>query len=217
MPTPVIMPKMEMSQEEARLIEWLVEEGQQIEKGQAIFEVETDKVTVEVESPASGKIAGFSASAGDVVPVTTVVAYILAEGESLSKETTATQHDSSSTPHVSRPTPVAQRLADDLGVDVSGLAGTGPGGRVTRMDVERAARERGAGERESVGVRATPAARRLAREGGVDLAAMAGSGPKGRVQARDVTDWLGDRVIGVPTGVAETQPEVIALAGMRRT
>ncbi len=99
MPTPVIMPKMEMSQETATLIDWLVEQGQYVEKGQAIFEVETDKVTVEVESPAAGFLSGLSAQPGDVVPVTTIIAYMLAEGESLPVEEPAHHAHARNTQH----------------------------------------------------------------------------------------------------------------------
>lgn len=161
MPTSVIMPKMEMSQETATLLDWLVEEGQQVEKGQPIFEVETDKVTVEVESPAAGLLSGLSAKPGDVIPVTTIIAYILAEGERLPvEEPAATNHQTPSTPDVVSEvysvTPVGRRLADDLGVDLSSVIGTGPGGRITRGDVEKASQS----VRPKIDkIRATPAAR----------------------------------------------------------
>ena len=221
MPTPVIMPKMEMSQETAMLIEWLVEEGQPIEKGQPIFEVETDKVTVEVESPGSGILSDLSAKLGDVVPVTTIVAYILAEGESLPEEEPA---ETQTAPNVLRGaysvTPVAQRLADDRGIDLNRVVGTGTGGRITKGDVEKASHS---APPESGKVRATPAARRVAREAGIELSEVVGSGPRGRVQVGDVTMWQGDRVAGwqgdaVPTIVSGARPsEVVPLAGMRRT
>ncbi len=226
MPTPVIMPKMEMSQETAMLIEWLVEEGQRVEKGQPIFEVETDKVTVEVESPGSGILSGLSAKPGDVVPVTNIIAYILAEGESLPVEELAeTQHITRTAPDVLRAaysvTPVAQRLADDLGVDLNTMAGTGPGGRITKGDVEKASRDAAP---EIDKVRATPAARRVAREMGVELSKVAGFGPRGRVQEADVTGWQGDKVVVGqddildPTDLAGARPaEVVPLVGMRRT
>lgn len=217
MPTSVIMPKMEMSQETATLIDWLVEEGQQVEKGQPIFEVETDKVTVEVESPAAGLLSGLSAKPGDVIPVTTIIAYILIEGERLPvEEPVAANHQTPSTPDVVSAvysvTPVARRLADDLSVDLSSVVGTGPGGRITRGDVEKAS--------QSVSpkidkVRATPAARRVARDAGIELSAVVGSGPRGRVQEGDVTRWQND---AIPTDQSDSRPAgVVPLAGMRRT
>ncbi len=221
MTTPIIMPKMEMSQETATLIEWLVGEGQQVEKGQPIFEVETDKVTVEVESPAAGVLSGLSAKPGDVVPVTNIIAYILAEGESLPEEEPV---ETQTAPDVLRAaysvTPVAQRLADDLGVVLSTVVGTGPGGRITKGDVEKASRS---ASPEIDKVRATPAARRVAREAGVALSEVVGSGPRGRVQEGDVTRWQDDKVARgqgdiVPTGLVGARPsEVVPLAGMRRT
>jgi len=217
MPTPVIMPKMEMSQETATLIDWLVEEGQQVEKGQPIFEVETDKVTVEVESPAAGLLSGLSAKPGDVIPVTTILAYILAEGERLPVvEPVATNHQTPSTPDVVSAvyavTPVARRLADDLGVDLSSVVGTGPGDRISKGDVETAS--------QSVSpkidkVRATPAARLVARDVGIELSAVVGSGPRGRVQEGDVARWRGD---AIPTDLSDSRSaDVVPLAGMRRT
>ncbi|MCP4167203.1 MAG: 2-oxo acid dehydrogenase subunit E2 [Chloroflexi bacterium] len=235
MPTPVIMPKLEMSQETAVLIEWLVEEGQPVEKGEPIFEVETDKITVEVESPAGGTIAGLDAQPGDVVPVTTVIAHILAEGESLPLAQPKTQHATRNTPisHEKAPapaaysvTPVAQRLADDLGLDISTVVGTGPGGRVTKRDVLKAKGGEGDGETRRAGrLRATPAARRLAREQSLEIGGVAGTGPRGRVQERDVADVverrLGDEATGwqgdiISTDLPDVRPSVAPLAGMRR-
>ena len=199
MPTPVIMPKMEMSQETATLIDWLVEQGQLVDKGQPIFEVETDKVTVEVESPGAGFLSGLSATTGrcgsghDHHRLHPRRRREAARRVRTSAEDAprTTEHAPRTTSNAYAVTPVAQRLADDLGVDLSTVVGTGPGGRITKGDVEKAA-ERNSGKDGKV--RATPAARRVAREAGVELSAVVGSGPRGRVQAGDVTGWQGDRV-----------------------
>jgi len=197
MPVPVINPKLEMAQEAATVVEWLKREGEPVEKGEPLLTVETDKVTVEIESPASGILAGVRAAPGQVVPVTEVIAYILQPGEELG-EPASRQIGKSANQQISRlahlpfspspplplssapATPVAQRLAAAAGVDLSAVQGTGLGGRITKSDVMAAAAP-------SPGkVRATPAARRSAREQGVDLQTIAGSGPRGRVQAADV-------------------------------
>jgi len=183
MPVPVINPKLEMAQEAATVVEWLKREGERVEKGEPLLTVETDKVTVEVESPASGVLAGVRAVPGQVVPVTEVIAYILQPGEELSES--ASQQIGRLAdlplPLSSAPaTPVAQRLAAAAGVDLSAVQGTGLGGRVTKVDVMAAAAP------PPGKVRATPAARRSAREQEVDLQTIAGSGPRGRVQAADV-------------------------------
>ncbi|MCB0246744.1 MAG: acetoin dehydrogenase dihydrolipoyllysine-residue acetyltransferase subunit, partial [Anaerolineae bacterium] len=83
MAVPVILPKMEMSQENATITEWLAVEGETVRKGQPLLMVETDKVSVEIESPADGILAGIRFGAQETVPVTTVIAQILAPGEEL--------------------------------------------------------------------------------------------------------------------------------------
>ena len=74
----VIMPKFGFTQEESQIVEWLVKEGDKVDAGDPLLEVTTDKVNMEVEAPAAGIVAGISAAAGDIVPVTRVIAYILA-------------------------------------------------------------------------------------------------------------------------------------------
>ena len=182
MAVPVIMPKMEMAQETATVVEWLKREGERVEKGEPLLVVETDKVTVEIESPASGILAGLRAEPQEVVPVTEVIAHILQPGEELPPE--------AEVPSLPRPTPtisatpVARRLAQEKGVDLAQVSGTGPRGQITRRDVERYLAARVVRPAEKV--RATPAARRVAREIGVDLRTLSGTGPRGRIQAADV-------------------------------
>ena len=198
----VIMPKFEMSQETGTVVRWLKKEGDKIKKGDALLEVETDKVVMEVEAPDDGILAGVSAKEGDVVPVTTTIAYLLADGESLPSGTAPTPAPASTPAAVATPavsveqavaapsapstvaaTPVAEKAARAAGVDLSLVPALENGARITRKDVEdylRAQAESGGAKR------ATPAARRVARESGVDLKAIVGSGPRGRVQEADV-------------------------------
>jgi pyruvate dehydrogenase E2 component (dihydrolipoamide acetyltransferase) len=201
----VIMPKFGFTQEESQIVEWLVKEGDTVDAGDPLLEVTTDKVNMEVEAPAAGIVAGISAAAGDVVPVTQVIAYILAPGEALpanGPRPAAPAAQAPAPPATAAPappatqapepahtaaTPIAARVAAASGVDTNQVAGTGPGGRVTRKDVEGfLAAQPAAHPAVDGAVRATPAARRLARETGADLAAIAGSGPRQRVQADDV-------------------------------
>ena len=214
MAVPVIMPKLEMAQETATVVEWLKQEGERVEKGEPLLTVETDKVTLEIESPASGILAGVRVGPQQVVPVTEVIAYILQPGEELPREAEA---PSPPPPPPTLPvaaTPVAQRLAAARGVDLSTIVGTGPGGRITKADVEAAlaAPSRPAVEPSPEKVRATPAARRIARERGVDLSAVTGSGPQGRIQAADVLAFT-----RAPAVAPAPAAEIIPLQGMRRT
>ncbi len=207
----VIMPKFGFTQEESQIVEWLVKEGDTVEVGDPLLEVTTDKVNMEVEAPAGGVVGGIRAAAGDTVPVTQVIAYILSPGESLPAEA-----DAVATNNVAPATPIAARLAAGSGVDMSRVAGTGPGGRVTRKDVEQylAAQPVQDGK-----VRATPAARRLAREAGLALTNVSGSGPNRRVQAADVRASAAATVPAVaPTAPSPGGgPRRVPFSTMRRT
>jgi pyruvate dehydrogenase E2 component (dihydrolipoamide acetyltransferase) len=244
MPTPFIMPKFDMDQEKAKIVSWEKREGDFVKADEAVLTVETDKVAIEVPAPATGTLAGIRFQAGDVVPVTTVIAYILKEEESLRDlpaedapsitqaapatiETTKGNGKAAppSSANAVSATPVAMRAAKELGVDLSKVPPSGT--RITREDVERYAASRpkpatrkmdGADARRAgrVTVAATPAARRLARELDAPLGSLAGSGPRGRVQAGDVVAFAEKAQAPVVTAFADRPAEVIPLAGMRQ-
>ncbi len=192
MATPVIMPKFGMAQEEGTIIRWLKQEGERVEKGETLLEVQTDKIDMEVEAPASGVLTDVRYGPNATVPVTTVIALIAAPEEIAA----SAQRPASSTPSASvRVSPVAQRMAAATGVDLTQVIGSGPQGRIIKSDVAGAlqaqAPQRAQPQEDGTQrVRATPAARRLAREHGVALAALIGSGPQGRIQAADVEKEL---------------------------
>ena len=153
----IVMPALEMAQETGKIISWLKKEGDAIAKGEPIAEIETDKVVLEVEASADGVLAGVTASAGDVVQVGKTIAWIVAPGEQPPAETatsapaartmtgTALPASAAPTPTASVPkveakaSPKARRMAQELGVDLSQLVGTGPGGTISGEDVQRAA------------------------------------------------------------------------------
>src|SRR5206468_5747594 len=83
MPVEVIMPMLGMAQETGKVVRWLKAEGDAVAKAEPLMEVETDKVTVEIEAPADGTLAGVTASEGEDVPVGQVIAYVLGDGEQL--------------------------------------------------------------------------------------------------------------------------------------
>jgi pyruvate dehydrogenase E2 component (dihydrolipoamide acetyltransferase) len=129
MPTNVIMPALGMAQDTGKLLRWLCPAGTTVTKGEPLMEVETDKVTVEIEAPADGVLAAVSAAEGDDVPVGQVVALILAPGEDGAVE--------AAMPRAARPaaSPKAKRIAADRGIDLSTLRGSGPGGAIVAADV----------------------------------------------------------------------------------
>ncbi|MFW6116449.1 MAG: dihydrolipoamide acetyltransferase family protein [bacterium] len=210
MATPIIMPKLELAQETAKVIQWLKQEGERIEKGEPVLEIETDKVTVEVEAPVSGILAGIQVEPGQVVPVTEVIAYLLEPGEEPPEKAEA-QTETRASIRLEA-TPVARRLAEIRDVDLTAIKGTGPGGRITRADVEAVLDEGASVEPVSEKIRATPAARRIAHEHGLDLATVPGSGPGGVVQTDDVQTFAAQRKLS-----AAPAAEVVPLEGMRRT
>jgi pyruvate dehydrogenase E2 component (dihydrolipoamide acetyltransferase) len=233
----IIMPKFGFTQEESTIVAWLKNEGDVVEKGDPIAEVTTDKIDMEVEAPADGILGGIRRQAGETVPVTEVIAYILAEGEEPPppEEAPAGAPVADSSPSAAAlappaagadATPVARRVAEAEGVDLAAVEGSGPGGKITREDVEAyaAGRELAPPDEGNGRVRATPAARRVARERGIDLAAVEGTGPRGRVQEADAlaaVERAAPPVAPTPAPAAPAPPvgevEVIPLEGMRKT
>ena len=144
MPTNVIMPALELAQETGKVLHWLKAPGDLVRKGESIVEIETDKVTVEIEAPASGILSDVTARAGDVVPVGQAIALIVAPGEAaspLARKVTEQEHSTAAAVPAARlaaASPKARRLAAERGRDVSALRGSGPGGAVLAADVATA-------------------------------------------------------------------------------
>lgn len=152
----VIMPKLGLTMEEGVINKWLVKEGDRVEKGDPLFEVATDKVNMEVESPASGVVLKILYPEGATVPITQVVAYIGEEGEEVPVpekqveaqkvqeeprgEVRGVQEEVSGKEGRIKASPLARKLAKAYGIDLATIRGTGPGGRIVREDVERARR-----------------------------------------------------------------------------
>src|SRR5919201_2018620 len=147
----VVMPSLEMAQETGKLVSWLKQEGEPVRKGEMLLEVETDKAVVEVEAAADGILAGVTARPGDVVRVGHTIAWLVKPGESVpvaaSPALTASQPEAASPSAVAVPattpsrgtriSPKARRLAQEKGVDISRLTGSGPGGEILAEDILR--------------------------------------------------------------------------------
>ena len=198
MPHEVIMPVLGMNQDTGTLLRWLRGEGDAVARGDPVMEIATDKITVEIESPADGILAGLAAAEGEEVPVGRAVAWVLGPGESVpdgAPGAAAGRPESSVAETPEQPvspagppaaSPVARRLAAELGIDLGEVQGTGD--RITKADVER---HHAAGQAQGAGlVLASPKARRLARERGLDLASIPGRGPDGAVLAADVEGYV---------------------------
>ena len=120
MPTTVIMPALELAQETGKVLRWLKPPGARVAKGEAIVEIETDKVTVEVEAPAAGVLGAVSAAEGDVIAVGKTIARIFAPGEAGSSATVVTpiKADAAGSASV-KASPLARKLAEQHRVDIA--------------------------------------------------------------------------------------------------
>ena len=129
---------------EGEIARWLVEEGQEISEDDPLVEIATDKTTVEIPSPAAGVVTRILVAAGEVVPVGTVLVVIGGNGagdadEQQRTEPTRLQPRPAPAGERVRATPLVRRLAQELGVDLASVGGSGPQGRITEDDVEKAA------------------------------------------------------------------------------
>jgi pyruvate dehydrogenase E2 component (dihydrolipoyllysine-residue acetyltransferase) len=155
----IVMPRLSDSMEEGTILQWLIAEGERVQEGQPLVEIETDKANVTYEANATGVILALNVSEGATVPIGAPIAVIGEPGEQLPEGSSREAVGAASGPVGSpasgggpapvlaagarpdRPkaSPLARRIAAELDVDLSGLSGSGPQGRVIRADVERAA------------------------------------------------------------------------------
>jgi pyruvate dehydrogenase E2 component (dihydrolipoamide acetyltransferase) len=213
MATEVVLPMLGITVEKGKILRWFKSEGDRIEKGESIFEVEADKVTTEVESPASGILKKILIPDNLEVPVLTVVGIITADGEDIpEKYLTATpgavQPSEGKAPEAVaipaspgssetvasersdriRAVPVARKMAREHGIDLSLISGSGPKGTILKRDVERTITlsATGVAAPEEEARRATPLARKLAQKEGMSLDGVEGTGTGGRITKMDV-------------------------------
>ncbi len=151
------MPALEMAQETGKLIAWRKQEGDRVVKGEPLLEIETDKAVVEVEAPSDGILAGVKAAAGEDIPVGQIIAWIVAPGEAVPAESDAP----------SAPAARAGSHAKAEPAQTAPVAASSPATSTATAKI-------------------SPKARRLAKELGVDLVTLQGSGPGGEILASDV-------------------------------
>ncbi len=199
MATPLPMPKLGLTMEEGTILKWRKDEGEAVEKGEIILDIQTDKVEYEVESPDGGLLLKTLAGEGDVVPCGTDIAVIGEAGEDTSSfgstpAQASAEPEPSATEAPATPTPA---LAPTPAPPASMAAQPAPTGRVF----------------------ASPAARRVARELGIDYRALNGSGPGGRIVQADVRAAAASGLPAAPVAAA-SGPAAVAgstpLAGMRK-
>jgi pyruvate/2-oxoglutarate dehydrogenase complex dihydrolipoamide acyltransferase (E2) component len=177
MPVEVYIPKMSDHMERGTILRWLVREGEPVEKGQILLEVETDKAVGEIEAPDSGVLRAVSAGEGDEVPVGQTIAYIQRAGEQIP----------------TAPAPAPDKATEKTGPHhdhpelVEGpVEGPVEGHPDTPQPAVSSTQAPTVTEPEGEVILATPAARRVAKELGVDLRKVKGTGPGGRIREEDV-------------------------------
>ena len=176
MATEVIMPKVDMDMSHGRVLAWRVKEGQTVEKGEPLFDIETDKAAMEVESPASGTVRDLVEENVDVA-IGEPVAFIYADGES--NLVPAEAPASAAIKSQPDPFPSTDQPAGSIAETEVTISSGGPGRNGAAVD-----------DSPNGKLRASPVARRIARENGIDLARISGSGPRGRIMREDVESWI---------------------------
>jgi len=229
----LFIPKLGQTVEEVTLLGWLVQDGDTVEQGQPVLEVETDKAVFPVEANASGVIHLGPYKKGDVLPVVTTVAVIgkpedrFPGTEAVARAESAKVEAAPSTPVPTQAAPSApedggklfaspraRRLAQEAQVDLALVTPSGGGGmRITEKDVRAFLAQRPA---IPPAVKATPLAMRVAAEAGVSLEGVVGSGPGGRITRQDV-----ERVVPPALSIVQPLPEIevlerIPLTGLRK-
>jgi pyruvate dehydrogenase E2 component (dihydrolipoamide acetyltransferase) len=204
MPFEVVLPRLGWNMETGRLGAWLKRDGERVKAGEILFTVEGDKATQEVEALDSGilRIPPDAPPPGQEVPVGTLLGYLVAEGEEMADSgwqiadsesqmaagepqiAEASQPPSAVSYQLSAISPRARRVAGELGVDWTGLTGSGRTGRIVERDVRQAAATVAAAP--PTVERVSPLARRLAEELGVDVDALAARLPGRRIERADV-------------------------------
>ncbi|MCJ7660851.1 MAG: 2-oxo acid dehydrogenase subunit E2 [Anaerolineales bacterium] len=233
--TEIILPKLGQTMEEGAIIEWFKKEGDSVKRGDVLFSVESDKAVLEVEATARGFLRKILVQKEQVVPVLTVVALFTRKAEEdittysesgslplvakpteneVKAEPAAASFDGveeatrSASPQRIFVSPRARRAANEKGVDLTQVPGTGPGGRVVEQDVLSFIVSR---------PKVTPVAARAAEDLGVDLATVSGTGFNGRIMKEDVVAVTAQFPDPAPLGLAETPTaESVPVTGLRR-
>jgi pyruvate dehydrogenase E2 component (dihydrolipoyllysine-residue acetyltransferase) len=204
----ITLPRLGQGMESGTIVRWLKSEGDQVEKGEPLYELDTEKVTQEVEADAGGVLLRILAGEGAEIEVGKAIAVIGEEGEEVADE------PSEPAGEAEEPTEVAEGEEQEEGEPAPERREEREKGR--EADQEQTETGRAQATRDGGRVKASPLARRIARERGIDLASLQGTGPEGRIVAEDVERAEKTAAPGVPAApVGEV--ESIPLTGMRKT
>jgi pyruvate dehydrogenase E2 component (dihydrolipoamide acetyltransferase) len=206
MASQVNLPRLGQGMESGTIVKWLKAEGDQVEKGEPLYELDTEKVTQEVEADASGILLKILAGEGEEIEVGKPIAVIGEEGEEVPEAEAEEPSQATEAEEQEEGEPAPEREEErERGREAS--------------EPEQARAEPTVAERDGGRVKASPLARRIASERGIDLAGLTGTGPEGRIVAEDVERAGAAPAVAAPGTPAATRAEAesIPLTGMRKT
>ena len=187
MATSMVMPQMGYDMHEGKVVRWLKKEGEEVIRGEVIAEIETDKATVEYEAYTGGVVAKIVAAEGMTIPVGGLIAVLTAPGEAIPED-----------------------ILTDAALDAPAEAP--PATAAAEVPASAAAAAPGASDEE---VRASPLARRMAKERGVDLSSITGTGPSGRITEADIPEQVASALAAPAIGDIKASPLAKRLARER--
>jgi pyruvate/2-oxoglutarate dehydrogenase complex dihydrolipoamide acyltransferase (E2) component len=246
MPTPIYLVKVGMNMTEGVVEEWYIADGATVTKGELLYRLETEKVNLDVDAEVDGTVrhvvgegitmkpgdvVGYIYAAGEQIPATLDAAAATHAADALAEAATAPAAAPPPTQKVAAAirgdggrilaSPAARRLAIALDVELELVTGTGPSGRIVEADVQAAAtRAPDASDATTAGGDragpSSPIARKLARELGIDLAAVTGTGPGGRITKEDVERSAAEATRRpAPVAAASTAPAAAPVVGAK--
>jgi pyruvate dehydrogenase E2 component (dihydrolipoamide acetyltransferase) len=234
MATNVTMPKLGLTMETGKIVEWKAAEGGEVKEGEVLLIVETEKITYEVEAPATG-LLHLVVAAEEEVPVAELIGIIAADKAELDSlpaggapaAAPAVEVPAAAAPEAVAPTapaparaagervkasPLAKKTANDAGIDISLIAGSGPEGRVVKKDVTAYS--------ESNKIRVTPVAKKMAADKNIDLSKVNGTGPNGKITKEDIEHFMTTSKTTAPAADKKTDTadndRMEKLSGMRK-
>ena len=243
MPREIYLVKVGMTMTEGMVSEWFIADGASVKKGEMLYSLETEKVNLDVDAECDGVVKHI-VEAGVVLAPGDVVGYIFASDETIPADFASAaavvvevpQAAAAAVAAIDTPvqvaatgddgrlksSPAARRLASELGIDWAGLTGSGPGGRIIEADVTAASLSPMTtpvtGQAPISGiVNASPLARRLAAERGIDLSGIIGSGPQGRIVQADLEQSPVVIAASRPAPVGPKAGSTVPVRGMRKT
>jgi pyruvate dehydrogenase E2 component (dihydrolipoamide acetyltransferase) len=210
----IIMPKMGDAMTEGKVVKWYKQPGERVKKGEAVAEIETDKVNLDLEAEAEGTLGEHAAKEGDMVPVGGVLAKILGPGEKdVEKEEKTEKVEKPEEPQ-RRATDKKDSIKHTTGEYQEAIEQKGPRRDRSTPETNVVAMPQAEGGRQ----RSSPLARKMAREMGVSLEQVQGSGPRGRIVAADVKNAQDGAAAAPAAGsMPEAETRIIPLTAMRRT